>query len=126
MFNKEKQIKYWKDTSLSDIDTAKILIEKGKTIEGLFFCHLSIEKILKAHYVKKNQDFAPKTHNLKFLLDKTDLELNNEQLNHIALLMLYQIEGRYPDKFPPKITIEKANDYFNITKSLLSWLTKKC
>jgi HEPN domain-containing protein len=68
-FNIEKQLLYWKTTALSDFETAEILIEKGKFLHGLFFCHLTIEKLLKAHFVKYNNALAPKTHDLIYLLD---------------------------------------------------------
>ncbi len=35
--NINKQIEYWKSGSFSDIETAEILIEKGKYLHGLFF-----------------------------------------------------------------------------------------
>lgn len=64
--NFENQIKYWKKGAISDIETAEILINNNKNLHGLFFCHLVIEKILKAFYVKHNLRLAPKTHNLFF------------------------------------------------------------
>jgi len=63
----QKQTKYWHTGSLSDIDTADILIDKNKLSEGMFFCHLAIEKILKALYVKNLSEYAPKSHNLFML-----------------------------------------------------------
>ena len=58
--NVEKQLKYWLDGALSNIDTAQLLIENGKFIEGLFFAHLSIQKMLKAHYIRTNKELASK------------------------------------------------------------------
>ncbi|MDP3912351.1 MAG: HEPN domain-containing protein [Bacteroidota bacterium] len=52
MINVAKQIEYWQKTAESDVETASILISSGKLIEGLFFCHLCIEKIIKALVVK--------------------------------------------------------------------------
>lgn len=52
MINISKQIQYWQKGAYDDIETAKILIENGKLVHGLFFCHLSIEKIVKALVVK--------------------------------------------------------------------------
>jgi len=52
MFDLEKQIEYWKRGADSDIETAEFLISGRKYLEGLFFCHLTIEKILKALVVK--------------------------------------------------------------------------
>ncbi|MHB8906263.1 MAG: HEPN domain-containing protein, partial [Melioribacteraceae bacterium] len=51
-FNIEKQVEYWKTTALSDFETAELLIKNNKFIHGLFFCHLTIEKLLKANFVK--------------------------------------------------------------------------
>jgi len=64
MLDINKQIDYWSNGACSDIETAEILITADKYIEGLFFCHLSIEKILKALLVKNTKQLAPKSHNL--------------------------------------------------------------
>ena len=63
----------------------------------LFFCHLAMEKFLKAVYVKIKDDFAPKTHNLLYLCELCGIELTEEQMTFYAILMKYQITGRYPD-----------------------------
>ncbi len=76
--NLNKQIEYWEIGANQDIETADILISKEKILHGLFFCHLSIEKILKAHYVKNQRKFAPKTHDLIYLLDKCKINLNEK------------------------------------------------
>ena len=77
-FDLQKQIDYWKNGALSDIETAEILIEKEKLLHGLFFCHLTIEKALKAHYVKTNLQLAPKTHDFTYLLNKTNLQIEQK------------------------------------------------
>ena len=46
MLDIAKQIDYWLSSSESNIETAEILINSGKYLEGMFFCHLSVEKIL--------------------------------------------------------------------------------
>ncbi len=56
----KKQIEYWKNGAINDIDTAELLINNGKYLHGLFFCHLVIEKIIKAHVVKKHRRSASK------------------------------------------------------------------
>ncbi len=53
MINIKKQINYWITASENDIDTAELLINNNKYLNGLFFCHLVIEKAIKAHFVKK-------------------------------------------------------------------------
>lgn len=125
MLNIEKQIGYWKDGSLSDIETAQILIEKGKFKEGLFFCHLTIEKILKAHYVKVNKDIPPKTHNIFFLIEKTELSFDKNILDFLGILMKYQLQGRYPDYKPPILVKEQVENYLKKTKEQLKWMIRK-
>ncbi len=54
MIDVEKQIDYWTSSAKDDLVTAKILIEKERYLHGLFFCHLVIEKALKAHKKTEN------------------------------------------------------------------------
>ncbi len=65
-----KQIEYWIKSADDDIDTSDILISKDKILQGLFFCHLCIEKAIKAHVVRCTQLSPPKIHNLSFLIEK--------------------------------------------------------
>ncbi len=67
MMDVEKQIEYWRSGALSDIETAEITISNKKFIHGLFFCHLSIKKILKALLVKQTGEVPPKSHNLVYI-----------------------------------------------------------
>jgi HEPN domain-containing protein len=124
-FNIEKQSNYWKSTALSDFETAEILIEKGKHLHGLFFCHLTIEKIFKAHFVKDNNTLAPKTHDLIYLMNKTKLALSEEQKLILVTLMTYQLEGRYPDYLISSPGKDKASEYLKQTKDMLEWLMQK-
>ena len=75
MLNVGKQIEYWINTAKSDFDSAEILIHESRYSHGLFFCHLSIEKGLKAHVVKTTGEIPPKSHNLIYLLELADIEL---------------------------------------------------
>lgn len=120
-----KQIEYWKNSALSDLETAEILIEKDKRLHGLFFCHIVIEKILKAHFVKHNNNYAPKSHNLFYLADNSNLLLNADQLELLAFLMKYQLEGRYPGFEADLPDKELTSSYLQKTKELLSWLISK-
>ncbi len=123
--NIEKQIGYWKNGAKSDIETAGILIDKGKYLHGLFFCHLTIEKILKANFVKKNKTVAPKTHDLIYLIEHTDLKLQDKDLHFLPMLMKYQLEGRYPEYSPVAPDKKQANEYLSQTRDLLKWLIQK-
>ena len=123
--NLEKQIEYWTTTAESDIETAEILIEKEKFLHGLFFCHLTIEKALKAHYVKANKKLAPKTHKLIYLLESNELILDDTKKQFLTILQKYQLEGRYPEYEISKPDKEEAQNYLKETKRLLEWLIQK-
>lgn len=120
--NVNKQIEYWSISAVQDFETANILFDNKKFRESLFFCHLTIEKILKANYVKQNNDFAPKTHNLMLLANKSNIIFDNKYDNLIGLLMTYQLEGRYPD-YNPKLPEQlEIRIFINQSEELLQWL----
>jgi len=120
-----KQINYWINGADEDAITARILIQEGRFLHGLFFCHLVIEKALKAHFVKKNGTDAPRTHNLIFLSEQAGLELDEKYQIFIGILMRYQLQGRYPDYNPVLPEQEKVNDYLIKTREILQWLKMK-
>ena len=123
--NIDKQIEYWQNGANEDIVTAELLINGNRLLPGLFFCHLVIEKILKAHVVKSTKEIPPRTHNLSWLLDKTPLVLAEKDKQFLGILMHYQLEGRYPDynpEIPSKPTVLK---YLQHTKSLLECLEQQ-
>ena len=76
-----KQIAYWRDGAMEDIEVAEHLVGSGRTRHGLFFAHLALEKILKALVCKETQDLAPRSHNLLRLAELACLSLNSEQSN---------------------------------------------
>jgi HEPN domain-containing protein len=122
MLDIEKQIEYWSLGAASDIDTAGILIKNKKYLHGLFFCHLAIEKIIKAHVTKATNRIPPKSHNLFRLLDIAEIEVSDENAEFLGILMKYQLEGRYPDYNPETPDKKKVNEYFKKTKEFLLWL----
>jgi len=91
------QIEYWKRGAEEDFAAAQSLLEKGHLRHCLFFAHLAIEKMLKAHVTRKTDDVPPRIHNLIRLVDITGLKLNVEQKDFLREFGVYQLEGRYPD-----------------------------
>lgn len=123
--NLEKQVEYWLNGAKEDLDVAEILIEKRRFLHGLFFCHLVLEKALKAHVVKVTGGIAPKTHNLIYLSEKSNLAFSDDVLEFFGVLMKYQLEGRYPGYQPFIPELRVVQDYFIETKKQLSWLKEK-
>ena len=124
MIEINKQIDYWKTSAESNIETAELLINGNKYIEGLFFCHLCIEKIVKALVVKQTKNIPPKLHDLFYLADIAKIEITDEQSEFMQILMQYQIEGRYPEYYPKAPAHDKVNEYLYQTKNLLQCFSK--
>jgi HEPN domain-containing protein len=125
MINITKQIEYWIEGAKNDIEAAELLIKNGKILHGLFFCHLSIEKAIKAFVVKETKEVPPRSHNLIYLSEMANLIIDEDFTVFIGVLMKYQLEGRYPDYQPELPSSEVTNDYFLKTKKLLQWLVNQ-
>lgn len=94
-----KLIKYWKNSSDKDFNSAKAIYENTKEyVNVLFLIHLSIEKCLKCYYVNLFQTDAPFTHNLLQLSSKCNLNLDSFQISFLTELNEYNIRSRYPDE----------------------------
>jgi len=121
----KKQIEYWINTADDDLDTAELLINNKKILFGLFLCHLCIEKGIKAHVVRCTNNVPPKIHNLAYLLSLTDLLMTEDDKDFCAILMTYQLEGRYPERYPSSPSVEKVYLYLRKTQTLFQWLKTK-
>ncbi|MEI7727481.1 MAG: HEPN domain-containing protein [Bacteroidota bacterium] len=124
MINVAKQIEYWQGSAISNIETADILVASRKYIEGMFFCHLCIEKSLKALVVKQTGDIPIKTHDLFHLADLAKIVITEEQTGFLQILMKYQLEGRYPEYYPKAPSPGKITEYLNETKILFQCFSK--
>lgn len=123
---KEEHINYWKVLSKDDFETAKYNMEGEKNLPTLFFFHLSLEKMLMAHWVKDNPNNSPIfTHDLKKIASETDVQLESAHFELLSVVNIWNIEARYPDF---KNTLKKiaTKEYtflqFERVKSFLEWL----
>jgi len=101
---------YWVVSADDDIDTSNVLFKKRKYVQSMFFLHLSVEKMLKALYVRKNNCEAPFGHNLQTLAQKIpDVPFENEHIETLAKITTFNITARYGikrkrfTKFVPRI-----------------------
>ncbi|MBU1055676.1 MAG: HEPN domain-containing protein [Proteobacteria bacterium] len=127
MNKEQKIIKYWSAASKQDFETAEILFENMRYHHALFFCHLSIEKILKAIIVKKTQEAPPLLHDLVRLAEKAVIELSDKKKNELAEISIFNIEARYDDykfSFYKKANKRFTAKYVNKTRKILIWLNK--
>jgi HEPN domain-containing protein len=125
-----KQTEYWLKEAFDNYETAQILMNNKKYIEAAFFCHLALEKIIKAFITDRTKQLPPKSHSLLLLLEKASLksELGEEQMDFLANMNLYQIEGRYPgdrEVLYQQTSVDEFNDIFKRTGVELEWLKQK-
>lgn len=117
---------YWAASSDDDMDTTDVLFTKKKYVQSMFFLHLSVEKILKALYVRKNSSEAPFGHNLQTLAQKIpDVPFEKERLETLAKITTFNIAARYDDykrSFYKICTEDFAGNYLKIGREMVQWL----
>ncbi|MBN1185849.1 MAG: HEPN domain-containing protein [Bacteroidales bacterium] len=96
-FDSEKLIKYWILSSDEDFDTMMIMYDSGRYHWALFLGHLMIEKLLKACYIKFNNDYPPYIHNLLRLAELSGIKLEDDQKLFLATVTAFNLNSRYDD-----------------------------
>lgn len=126
----QKIIDNWISLAKYDLETADAMLKAERYLYVAFMCQQSIEKIIKACYVKQHTTTPPYTHNLLRLL--RDLNFNDEITNDIAAtienLNSYYIECRYTEdieELSKYLTKPKAVSILNSTKELFEWFRNK-
>ena len=130
MMTKEQHIEYWLKSAEDDWDAVHQLFSGRKYIHALFFAHLTLEKILKAHWVKDNEiNTPPKIHNLSWIIKQTSLKMEDDETDFLELMNAFQLQGRYPDysrkihqTFNESRTKEILDQTENLKKCLLNKL----
>jgi HEPN domain-containing protein len=128
MQNEISAIKYWQKASKQDFGTAQILYANKKYHHALFFCHLSIEKALKAVIIAKTKKAPPFVHDLLRLAEKSTLTLSEDVKGGLLEITTFNIQARYDDyklSFYKKATRPFTLKYFNKTKEILEWLNEQ-
>lgn len=128
MMTKEQHIAYWVEASNRDWEAIQAMYNAKTFIYSLFFAHLSLEKLLKAHWVKDNTgNFPPKIHYLLYILVETKLEMTNTDKNFLEIMNQFQLEGRYPDyqfELYKKYDAEKTKNILDQVNTLRICLLK--
>ncbi|MBU4125485.1 HEPN domain-containing protein [Patescibacteria group bacterium] len=124
----KQQIEYWKISAGRNWKTALGLFELKHYDSCLFFCHLTIEKMLKGLVVQKTKNLAPYIHHLEKLAELAELKITDEQRKNLRIITRFNVSGRYDDakhnfyKIVNKLYAEK---YLKISKDLILWLKKQ-
>jgi HEPN domain-containing protein len=122
MVDIEKQIQYWVEGAKEDWDVAQELLAKGRVRHALFLGHLALEKILKANVCRITQDLAPRIHNLIRLAELTGFNLSPDQIDILAEMNAFNVEGRYPETLQAPPTVSEGGQYLARAKEVFEWL----
>jgi HEPN domain-containing protein len=120
----KKQIEAWKEGALEDLEAAQTLLADRKPRHALFFAHLSVEKMLKAHLIASGKVLT-KIHSLPRLAQLSGLALPAARQEFLNRFDLYQIGGRYPEEIRLRISNEDAGRLFSEVKETVEWLIRQ-
>jgi len=113
--DKNDYIEYWVKSSKNDLSSMESNFNLGNYDWALFIGHLSLEKILKALWVKNNSGtIPPKTHNPKKIADEANFPLSVDEAALLLEINDFNLEARYPDykfDFHHKCTKEFSEGY---------------
>ncbi len=123
----EKLLNYCYTSADRKFDTAKSLYKNRRYADCLFFCHLSLEFMLKGKYVEIKKEMFPITHDLVGLATRAGLLLTEDKMSDLAVISTFNIAARYDDyksSFYKKANAVFTKKYFAKVRKLLIWLKK--
>ena len=124
------QINYWRELSDYDIETADAMQKSKRYLYVGFMSHQSIEKILKAYFVKINGESAPFSHSLSYIAKKAKIyeHFTEDQKRFLDMLEPMNIECRYPthkEQLLKSLTEERCREILDNSKELQLWIKQK-
>ena len=118
----KEEVKRWWRMAKDDLDKALILFKNKKYDGTTFYCQQSVEKGLKALYLKERSKIK-KIHDLVEL--GKDVNLPQNLLDYCKELTLAYIYSRYPDiKLEKNIRSISAN-FLKYAKEILKWIKER-
>ena len=126
--DKIKSSQEWSRQAEYDMDTAEAMLDSGRYIYCVFMCHLSIEKALKALYVKRLGKTPSKTHNLVYLAQSTHVGMPEQTKEFLEMLDDVSVPTRYPEELEKLIreySKDRAKNILDRSRAALKWLKQK-
>lgn len=122
-----KIINHYKESSEDDYRTMINLFNSKSYNWSLFIGHILLEKLLKALYVKVNNEHAPFTHNLYRLAEKCNTNISQEYYDWLDEITSFNINARYNDfkkEFYNKCTKNFTQEWIEKIKILKAWINQ--
>lgn len=128
MNNNDKYL-YWLDIAEYDLVTAESMLNSSRYVYVAFMCQQALEKLSKGLYNYYVDDEIPRVHNISFIfnriVDKIDIDIEDEKLDLFDKLSAYYIQGRYPtfkEKISQAINETEAKVLLDKTKEVFEWM----
>ena len=125
----KKVVKNWLALAEYDFETAKAMMKSGRYLYVAFTCQQTIEKALKALYVKEKEEPPPYTHNLIRLAEELSIgkQIDEETNRFLERLNSYYIQSRYTEEIyqiSKSLDKKSAQEILSKTGELFKWLKK--
>ena len=122
MIDIERQIAHWRGGAEEDLAVGRELIANRRPRHGLFFVHLALEKALKAIVCRVTGETPPKIHNLVRLSELAQICSSQDQMDLLADMNVFNLEGRYPETLPSQPTPDEIRDILARVEEVFPWL----
>jgi HEPN domain-containing protein len=124
------KVEYWLDLCDDDLITARALLDKERLLHMGVFCHMIVEKSLKAVVANRTSAIPPKIHDLPKLANLAGLwdVLLDNQKELMKKLIPLQIEARYPEykeRIADTLTVELCRQILKETEGFLCWIKQQ-
>ena len=118
----------WLRQAEYDMETAGAMLDSERYIYCVFMSHLSIEKALKALYVKRLGKNPSKTHSLVYLAQNTHIELPEQTKEFLEMLDGVSVPTRYPEELEKLIeeySKDRTKNILGKSREALRWLKQQ-
>lgn len=116
---------HWVTVSDKDYKTMQHLFQSKDYHWALFIGHLVIERLLKSTIVKRKNEHAPHSHDLRRLAKLSGLQFNPEYTGWLDTITTFNLNARYDSykqSFYKKCTYEFTADWIEKIKEIREWI----
>ena len=116
----------WQAQAEYDLSVAELLYRQSVYRYCVFFCHLALEKQLKAMFIERTEDEdPPRTHDLVGLAALIGVDLSAEYYDFMLELSKQSVAARYPEDSVYRYNEELAASTLTQVREVHEWLKSK-
>lgn len=120
-------VREWLEFATYDLESAEHLFYCGKHVYALYFCHLALEKILKAKIEDAGKKAPLEKHNLRELVDLSGLVLPRDMLIFMSRFDEMNLPAMSVQNFgqlKSKIDLKMTETLLSKTKEAFNWIKR--